>query len=292
MKTKTHQNILFGILFLFVFSIGTQTTYGQIADMPRPSPKASISQTIGVTKIDVNYSRPKTKGRVVFGALVPYKTVWRTGANESTNITFEHDVVFGGKKIKAGTYALLSIPNEELWTIILNTDHNQFGAYNYAQNKDAIRIAVKAETSSFFEMFTIMFSEVELSSGILELRWENTLVKIPIQVDTNTITIKEFEKASKAISAYWYTFSAAGHYYHQIKKDDTKAIEYLDKAIGLKAPNPAPWMLKSQILAKAGHYKEAIEVAKEALEVSKSNPEFHFEIEENEAAIKRWKKHL
>ena len=260
--------------------------------MPRPSPKASISQTIGVTKIDINYSRPKAKGRPIFGALVPYEKVWRTGANESTNITFEHDVVFGDKAVKAGSYALLSIPNKNSWTIILNNDYKQFGAYNYSQQKDAIRVQVKPETSSFFNMFTIMFSNVELSSGNLELRWENTLIKIPIQMDTDAITIKEFEKADQKISDYWYTFSAAGHYYHEIKKDDVKAIEYLNKAIGLKAPNPSPWMLKSQILANAGKYKEAIEVAKEALEISKTNKEFHFEIEENETAIKEWQKRI
>lgn len=292
MQQTIRQNTALRMLSIFALSLLTSFIYGQTADMPRPSPKASISQTIGVTKIDINYSRPKAKGRSVFGTLVPYEKVWRTGANESTNISFEHDVVFGGKEIKAGSYALLSIPNKGSWTIILNNDYKQFGAYNYSQEKDATRIQVTTETSSFFDMFTIMFSDIELSSGNLELRWENTLVKIPIQIDTDAITIKEFEKADKKISDYWYTFSAAGHYYHEIKKDDKKAIEYLNKAIGLKAPNPSPWMLKSQILANAGKYREAIKVANEALEVSRTIEEFHFEIEENKEAIKKWQKLL
>lgn len=289
MKLIFHQNKRLAAISVFVLCLMIQITHGQIADMPRPSPKASVSQTIGVTKIDVNYSRPKTKGRSIFGALVPYKSVWRTGANESTNITFEHDIIFGGKAVKAGTYALLSIPDKDYWTIILNNDHEQFGAYNYSKDKDAIRVQIKPEASSFFEMFTILFSDIELSSGNLELRWEKIVIKVPIEVDTDSIAIQAFEEASETISAYWYTFSAAAHYYHEIKKDDIKAIEYLDKAIGLKAPNPAPWMLKSQILAKAGKYKEAIDVATEALEVSKTNKEFHFEIEENEEVIERWK---
>ena len=292
MRLTTHQNTTSNLFFIFILSFCTQCIYGQTADMPRPSSKASISQTIGVTKIDINYNRPKAKERLIFGALVPYGKVWRTGANESPNITFEHDVVFGDKEVKAGVYALLSIPNKDSWTIILNHDHKQFGAYNYSEEKDAIRIQIKPETSSFFDMFTIMFSDIELASGNLELRWENTLVKIPIQMDTDAITIKEFENADKKISEYWYTFSAAGHYYHEIKKDDIKAIEYLDKAIGLKAPNPSPWMLKSQILANSGKYNEAILVAKEALEVSKTNKAFHFEIEENEEAIEKWQKLL
>ncbi len=102
MRLTTHQNTSIRIFSIFILSSLTQFIYGQTADMPRPSTKASISQTIGVTKIDVNYSRPKAKGRPIFGALVPYEKVWRTGANESTNITFEHDVVFGGKAVKAG----------------------------------------------------------------------------------------------------------------------------------------------------------------------------------------------
>ena len=240
--------------------------------------------------VKVIYGRPSVNNVEVFGTKVPFNEVWRTGANESTNITFEHDVTFGGKDVKAGSYALLSIPNKGSWTIILNNDYKQFGAYNYSQEKDAIRIQVKPENSSFFDMFTIMFSDIELSSGSLELRWGNTLVKIPIQMNTDTITIKEFEKADKKISDYWYTYSAAGHYYHEIKKNDVKAIKYLNKAIGLKAPNPSPWMLKSQILADHGKYKEAILVAKEALEISKTNKAFHFEIEENETAITAWQK--
>jgi tetratricopeptide (TPR) repeat protein len=194
-----------------------------------------------------------------------------------------------GRDVPAGTYAFFTIPGGKKWTIIFNKEANQFGAYNYNEEQDLWRAEVEVEPGPFMEMFTIFFSAVDLSKGNLQLNWENAVVKIPISLDTDGIAIAEFEGAMEKITTFWYTYSAAAHYFYQEKKDAEKAIEYLDKAIALGAPNPSPWMLKSHILANAGRYKEAIEVAKQALEVSRTNEEFHFEIEENEMNIKKWK---
>lgn len=270
--------------FFHALSLKSQT-----ADMPRPSPKASVSQTIGVTEIAVQYGRPSAKGREVFGNLVPFGKVWRTGANEATTISFQHDAKICGRDVSAGTYALFTIPGEKRWTIILNKETNQFGAYNYNPELDLLRAEVDVESGAFVEMFTILFSGVDFSKGNIELRWENTMIKIPLSLETDDIATDEFEKAMGKITEFWYTYSAAAHYAWGEKKDAQKAIEYLDKAIALGAPNPSPWMLKSQILARAGRYEEAIEVARQALEVSRTNEEFHFEIEENETNIKKWK---
>lgn len=280
---KTHY--LFIISFFLFSGLSLQ---GQSADMPRPSPKASVSQTIGVSEITIHYSRPSARGRKVFGALIPFNKVWRTGANEATRITFQHDAKFCGQDIQAGTYSLFTIPDEEKWTIILNREAHQFGAYNYNSKLDVLRAEVERTSAPFQEMFSIQFSEVSMSSGNIQLQWENTAVKIPISLDTDKITVKAFETAMDKITEFWYTYSAAAHYYYRQKGDAEKAIEYLDKAIALEAPNPAPWMLKSQILAKQGQFAAAVEVAKQALKVSQSNEEFHFEVEENQEQIKKW----
>lgn len=280
---KTHW--LFTIPFLFFSGLSLQS---QSADMPRPSPKASVSQTIGVSEIAIHYSRPSARERKVFGGLIPFKKVWRTGANEATTIAFQHDAKFCGQDIQAGTYSLFTIPGEEKWTVILNREAHQFGAYNYDSNLDVLRAEVESTSAPFMEMFTIQFSEVSLNSGSIQLQWENTTVHLPISLDTDKLAVQAFETAMDEITEFWYTYSAAAHYYYQQKGDAEKAIEYLDKAIALEAPNPAPWMLKSQILAKQGQFEAAIEVAKQALKVSQTNEEFHFEVEENQAQIKKW----
>ncbi len=285
LKFLLNSHRLITISFFFFSGLSLQ---GQSADMPRPSPKASVSQTIGVTEIAIHYSRPSARERKVFGALIPFNKVWRTGANEATTISFQHNAKFCGQDIQAGTYSLFTIPGEEKWTIILNREAHQFGAYNYNSKLDVLRAEVESTSAPFMEMFTIQFSEVSINSGSIQLQWENTAVNIPISLDTDQLTVQAFETAMEEITEFWYTYSAAAHYYYQQKGDAEKAIEYLDKAIALEAPNPSPWMLKSQILAKQGQFEAAIEVAKQALKVSQTNEEFHFEVEENQEKIKKW----
>lgn len=127
--------------------------------------------------VKVYYSRPAKKGRKIFGELVPYNKVWRTGANEATEITFYQDTQFGGKKVKAGTYALYTIPGEKKWTIILNETLNQWGAYNYDEKKDVIRVEASAtKTDKEVESFTITFGTDEMI-----MAWDDTLVSVPVK---------------------------------------------------------------------------------------------------------------
>lgn len=132
-------------------------------------------------RIKVIYSRPMKNGREIFGKLIPHGKVWRTGANECTEITFNQDVMIGGKKVNAGTYALFTIPNEKEWTIILNKDTDQWGAYNYKESNDVLRVNVPVKTTTATEAFSIAFSK-EGNNAVLHMAWDTTLVSLPIQL--------------------------------------------------------------------------------------------------------------
>ncbi len=133
--------------------------------------------------VRVTYSRPEMKGREIFGKLVPYGKVWRTGANEATEIKFYQDVELAGKKVKAGTYSLLTIPAEKEWTIILNSDLDYWGAFSYKQANDVLRaIAMSTETSNSVENFTIQFQSTGEKQGVMKLAWAKTVVEVPIKL--------------------------------------------------------------------------------------------------------------
>lgn len=260
----------------------------QEMDIPRASPKATISQMIGVNNVSLTYGRPSVNGRKIIGNLVPYNKVWRAGANEATTITFDKDLRVLGKEVIKGTYAMFMIPTEQKWTLILNKTANQWGAYNYDRNQDVLRVEIAAQKSLFTEQCTFAFEQVSKTEATICLTWEN--VNIPIHISTNTKeqTLNEIkEEVDKSVEK-WYTFSAAAQYHFYELKQLDKALEYIDIAIALKAPNPAPWMLKSQILAQQKKYSEAITYAKKAIRVSQEK-NFEFEIHENEEQITKWK---
>ena len=258
----------FSIIILFSAMTNAQIA-GQGLEIPRASPIASIGQTIGVCKVMIDYNRPSVRKRKIFGHLVPFDKVWRAGANEATTISFNHPLIFDGKAVPAGKYSLFIIPEKEKWIVILNKEWNQWGAYNYNEDHDIVRIEVVPQAIQHTELCTYQFTEVSKSKANLNLEWENTRISIPLHTETHEQTIDDIEKAVSVIGAYWYTYSAAAQYHFYERKEAEKALEYIDVAIALKAPNPAPWMLKSQILAEQGKYEEAIHMAEQAIEVSK-----------------------
>ena len=278
--------VLYGItLCLFLSHVRVS---GQELYIPRASPRASISQYIGVCHVAVDYSRPSTRGRKIFGGLLPYGKVWRAGANEATSISFSHPVMFGDAEVPAGKYGLFMIPQKDRWTVILNKTWDQWGAYHYNPNDDVLSIELLAQSIEHVEMCTYTFTEVTKSKGILNLEWETTNIAIPIETKSHIQTLGEIEKAINNSQEYWYTYSAAAQYHFYEYGEAEIALKYIDVAIALEAPNPAPWMLKSQILASLEQYKEAIVVAEDAIEVCKKQ-NFAFEIHENEENITKWK---
>jgi hypothetical protein len=172
-------------VLLLVFAYTTPATAQERGnEEPRVSPNAAVSQTIGTTEVRITYGRPKVKGRTIFGGLVPYDEVWRTGANEATTFSVSSDVTIEGEPLSAGTYSLYTIPGPDSWTIIFNKVANQWGT-NYDQSEDALRVDVTPESAPSREMTTFLFEDVTETSGTCVLHWAEVRVPFEIQVSTN-----------------------------------------------------------------------------------------------------------
>jgi hypothetical protein len=247
-----------------------QVAFGQAQELKVPtlSPITEITQEVGLTQLKLSYSRPSAKGRKVFGGLVPYNEVWRTGANASTKLTFTEDVKIEGNALKAGTYALYTIPGETEWTVIIhtNTKHRSIAGDVYKPAEDAFRFKVKpAKTSNFVETFTIGFSDIATSSVNVFVAWENTEIKFRIDLDVDGQVDKQIADliASPTGMTHQNYFLAAEYYLHN-NKDLSKADGWIVTAME-KAPKNARYgLLRAKILAKAGKRDEALKVIAEA----------------------------
>lgn len=170
------------LLLSFVFS-NSAIAQERVAEDPRLSPNAMVSQTIGTTVVTVTYGRPGVRDRVIFDAdgLVPFGSIWRTGADEATTISFSDDVRVEGELIEEGLYSLFTIPDEDSWTIIFNRVADQWGAYNYEEAEDVLRVQVDAEESHYMDQLMFYFEQIDEESGDMAIHWDNTKVNVSIE---------------------------------------------------------------------------------------------------------------
>jgi hypothetical protein len=257
---------------------------------PQSSPKATIFQTVGLTDIEVVYSRPAARGRAVFGNLVPFGKLWRTGANENTTISFSDDVIIDGKTLKKGKYALYTIPKIGSWEIIFyNTTNNWGTPEDFTEVNVALRTTAKEEAlSKAVESFTIGINNLDTNFAYLEMAWENSSVALKFEVPTQKTAISNIEKALAGPSAGDY-FSAA-QYLFQSNGDIAKARAYVDKALEMSIEQPF-WYnrLKSLIQAKQGDKKGAIETAKLSLAAAEKAKNQDY-VKMNKESIAEWSK--
>jgi len=235
--------------------------------IPAASPFQSTKQSFGLGEITIDYSRPATKGRVIFGDLVPFGKVWRTGANATTKITFSNDVKVGGKDVKAGTYGLFTIPGKTSWQVMLSKDLN-LGANvaDYKVENEVVRVEVKPTIlSNKIETFTIDIADIMPSSATLEIMWDKTRVPVPLTVDIDPIITQNI-KASMASDKPAY-FEAASYYY-ETNRDLPQALSWVNKAV---EQNPkAFWvmLLKARIELKLKEKQNAIASAEKTVELA------------------------
>lgn len=257
---------------------------------PQSSPKATVFQTVGLTDVEVVYSRPAARGRAVFGNLVPFGKLWRTGANENTTISFSDDVIIEGKTLKKGKYALYTIPKIGSWEIIFyNTTNNWGTPEDFTEANVALRTTVKEEPlSKAVESFTIGINNLDTNFAYLEMAWENSSVAMKFEVPTQKTAISNIEKALAGPSAGDY-FSAA-QYLFQSNGDIAKARTYVDKALEMSIEQPF-WYnrLKSLIQAKQGDKKGAIETAKLSLAAAEAAKNQDY-VKMNKESIAEWSK--
>ena len=275
---------LLSILFI-VGSIGF--IQAQI-ETPQPSPNAMVEQVVGLTTVTVEYSRPSMRGRTIFGDLVPYDKLWRTGANENTVIEFSDKVTILGNEIDKGRYAIYTKPMESQWKVYFYTKTDNWGTpQEWEEDKIAAQVSVDVQKiDRTQESFRISFDNLSANKGHLEMVWENTMVEIPIEVPTDKAVMASIDKAMKGTTAREY-YAAASYFYSQ-DKDIDQAKEWVDMA--MEKMDDAPfWMLRQQslIYAKAGDKKGAVKVAKESLKKAKAAGNEAY-IKMNKASLKEW----
>lgn len=266
------------ILFTALSLAATPLAHGSLAataqepalEFPQASPGALVRDKIGLTTVEIEYSRPSARGRQIYGGLVPFGEIWRTGANSATKISFDTDVTFGGTSVPAGTYALFTVPGEKEWTIVLNSATEQWGAYGYEEGKDVARVKAKpVAIAEPIETLTIGVGHLRADAGTLSIAWEKT--RVPIEIKTNLIaTLVPQIEAAMASNAEKKPYLPAAMFYYEHDLDLQKAATWVNAA---EQEQPeAPWIVyrKGLILEKAGDKAGALESAQRALELAKN----------------------
>lgn len=253
--------LLMLVVFTLVYSVNAQIK------TPQPSPFAKMEQKVGLTDVTLEYSRPAMRARTIFGDLVPYNKIWRTGANANTKITFSDNITIDGKELKAGTYAIYTVPNEKSWDVIFYSDASNWGT---PREWDDAKVAIKTTVQVYnmpmkIESFTMTFDDLTNNSAVLGMLWENVYIGVKFEVPTDKTVTSNIKKAMAGPGANDYFLAAV--YYLQEGKDISEAKKWIDKAVDMTKDKPRFWYLRQQslIYAKAGDKEGAITAAKASL---------------------------
>jgi hypothetical protein len=233
-------------------------------ELPQASPAASVSLTVGTTKVKLDYHRPGVKGREIWGGLVPYDTIWRLGANEATTIDLDDPVRIAGQAVPKGKYALFAIPGKESWTIILNRKSGQWGAYYHNQADDQIRFTVKPAPAPFTEWMVFTLSPTGPGAAEVAMTWEKLRVAFPIEVDVPAIVWAEITSELAENDVDWEDYFAAAQYSLDQGGHKDEALGWAEKAM---AGKPGFWTfeLKARVLHRAGRIPEALPLLDQAM---------------------------
>jgi len=275
---------------LLVFAVFTMT-FGVNAQIetPQPSPFSKMEQQVGLTDVSVEYSRPSMRGRTIFGDLVPYNKLWRTGANKNTMITFSNDVTVGGKTLKAGSYAIFVTPAEKSWDVVFYSDTENWGT---PRNWDESKVAAKVNAEVYplpmkIETFTISIDDLTNNSAVLGLMWADVYVGVEFEVPTDATVSASIDKIMAGPGADDYY--AAARYYLESDKDIKQAAKWIDMAVDMTKDQPRFWWLRQQSLihAKAGNKDKAIAAAKASLAGAKEAKNDDY-VKMNMDSLKEW----
>ena len=251
-------------LFIPVVFILVSATAGVAqVEYPRLSPRATIEQQVGLTEVTIRYNRPSMRGRTIWGELVPYGQVWRTGANEATTIEITDDVTINGQKLAKGIYSIHTIPGPEEWTLIFNSVAQQWGSYTYDAAKDVLRLQVRPIASDHVhELFTLSFPRVTEDSAEVHLAWDRVMVPFNIEVATEAKVL-----ASIRSQLGWGPLYQAANWAFQNKVEGADAMQWVDQSIAMRET----WQnlqLKARLLAAAGNRREAVSFGERALSLA------------------------
>lgn len=276
--------------YFLLFNLMFMGAYAQVKT-PQPSPRGHLSQQVGLTQVEVDYSRPSARGRNIMGGLVRYGEIWRTGANKNTTVSFSDPVKILGKPLAAGKYGLYTRPGAEQWEVYFYKKNDIGGVpKDWQEDRVALRISVPSiYFDPMVETFTISLSNLSSNGAYLNLIWEHSLVTIPFEVPTQTKALESIEKTLSAAPKAGDYYQAAV-YYLQENKDLKKAQEWMEKALDMRE-KPAFWMYRQYalILAKRNDKKAALKAAKTSLELAEKAGNKDYVIM-NKASIAEWSK--
>ena len=266
---------LYYYLAAILIVCASQNSYAQMLKVPQLSSTQTIEQELGLGKITLTYSRPNLRGRKIFGNLIPYGTVWRTGANAATLIKFTDDVTIEGNKVPAGEYGLFSIPDKDGWTIILNKTAHQWGAYTYKQSDDFLRFKVKnVSLANPLETLTIQFNNVDQTKCELELKWENVSFSFHISTDVDSKVMANIDDVMNKDKRPYFE---AAMYYYENNKDMAKALEWIRTAEKSESNSPFYKLWEARIQLKMGDKAAALATAQEGVKLAHAQNDKEYE---------------
>lgn len=271
------------LLTIMMVAVIAATNVQAQMELPQPSPTAMVKQTAGLTDITIEYSSPAKKDRIIFGGLVPYDKIWRTGANKATAITFSRDVEIEEEALPAGTYSLFTIPGEEEWTIIFNKETELWGTGSYDEANDALRVTVNAdETDEYAERMRFIIEDFDNDEAIVSLLWDK--VKVSFEVSLNTSS-QAYASIERTLNPSWQTYAQAARFAWEQEGDLNKAAEWAGAAITIQEDWYSYWIM-GEVMAEQGDTEAAIENMKMALELGNQADNFWYKsrVEKNIAA--------
>lgn len=281
---KTLKIISFIFAILLTFTVQSQLIH------PKASPFSKIQQDIGLTTIDIEYSRPAARGRQIFGELVPYGRIWRVGANESTKFSVTTAIEVLGNTLLPGTYTLYAFPEEFSWEVVFhkNTSHWGDGRTAYDATEDAFRIKIDPEENTEWqENFLISFDSISHNRTVMQWKWGNTSISIPIEVNTQKVMLQAIEKSLVGDPSA-QTYYEAARYLQEEDIESDKALQYLEKAIAIGGDTYYFYRVKSLVEAAMKNYKGAIVSAQRSLVLAQAEGKDEF-VRMNQENIARWK---
>ncbi|MCF8259128.1 MAG: DUF2911 domain-containing protein [Flavobacteriales bacterium] len=267
------KNILKTTIAIAMAALLSNASMAQI-QTPRPSPLATLKQAVALTEVEVVYSRPGVKGRTVFGDLVPFGEIWRTGANAVTTIGFADDVTINGQTVAAGKYALLTIPGEKEWTVILSKDAEMGGVSDYRQENDAARFIVRPRMlRETMESFTIDLHGFKDEGATLSLLWENTAIDLTLtmDIDSKIETAIRTTLAGRPEDVKAGDYHSAAVYYMGKGKDLDQALIWMEKSVELRPD--AFWYVyrHAELLLQMGRREVAMATAEKSLQMARES---------------------
>lgn len=261
----------------------------QAQELPAPSPYGEVMQRVGLTDVKIEYSRPGVKDREIFGGLLKWGSIWRTGANASTKISFSTDAMLGEEKVKveAGTYSVFTKLEEGAWTVMLNSDMNASEG-SFDASKNVAEIKVTPSEGEMVESLTFTFANLTESGAHWSFAWEKMHWAIPIEVETDEMAMKNIESKIKEVESTHGVYNSAARYYLEHDKDLEQALKWSKKSVEISAQF---WntMTLSKIYAAKGDFKNAIKIAEQSKALAQK-AEYDAYIKMNDENINTWKK--